>query len=323
MTHRPGPDRHPARHRWLAILVAILIVAGCGTQNPTGSAGASSPVPVGATAPAGSSGLPVITLPPASAPPTAAPAATPTLHTGFQYSDVLKIQVNSLAVRRAPKRSAALVHGYDLSGPAPIDYGLIRLDRGDYVSVELGPVPIGNTVWYLVWGATATTLHPSGMDWYAGPSAMDWYTGDPGVTAGGPGWIAASVGGDAYATLHRRPELAEIEGFLPLGLNAAGLGNYESAPQPRHDGFLFEWAAAAPASGTACALKVSLVPADADVKPEVAINTTTSTVKVSPLTGSFYTVPWLPAPEGSWTTFTVRVTSTCNWAIRLTPLHHD
>lgn len=301
----------------MVALGAILVFAGCGTQAPTGSAGASTAVPAGVTAPAvtaGSSALPAVSLPPASIPPTAAPAATPTLHTGFQYSDVLKIQVSSLAVRKSPKRSAALVHGYDLSGPAPIDYGLVRLDKGDFVSVELGPVPIGNTVWYLVWRATATTLHPPGMEWYSGA---------PGITAGGPGWMAASVGGEAYATLHRRPELAEIEEFLPLGVNAAGLGNYESPPQPRHDGFLFEWAAAAPVSGTACAFNVSLVPADADFASEVAVNTTTSTVKVSPLAGSFFTVPWLPAPEGSWTTFTVRVTSTCNWAIRLTPLHHD
>jgi hypothetical protein len=135
--------------------------------------------------------------------------------------------------------------------------------------------------------------------------------------------MAAQVGDDLYMTLHRRPSLEEIEEFLPLGLNVAGTGNYESPPQPRHDFFLFDWAVATPVADTSCDLIVSLVPADADFEPVFALSTSTSGVKVAPVAGVAVNAPWLPAPAGSWETFTVRVSGTCTWAIRLTPLHHD
>ena len=194
--------------------------------------------------------------------PTATPAATAALADGFHYGDILKIQVNRLAARIAPKRTAALVHGYDLSGPAPIDGGSVRLNKGDYVSVQLGPVPIGDTTWYLVWPATATTLHPGGLEWYTSP---------PPDSSPVAAWVAASVGSDVYMSLQKRPSTAELESFQPIGLNVAGTGNYVSAPQARHDGFLIDWAAAAPTSGTSCAFKLALAPADADFTPEVAV----------------------------------------------------
>ncbi|MEO8274506.1 MAG: hypothetical protein ABI620_10610, partial [Chloroflexota bacterium] len=298
MTPRPWP---------VALgMLAILWLSACGGPS------AGSQVPSGATtqpatiAPETSlpSGATVSPAPPSAAPAT--PAATPILNAGFQLGDILKVQVNSLAARIAPKRTAALVHAYDLSGPAPIDGGVVRLDKGDFVSVELGPVPVGDTVWYLVWPAPGAKLHPGGLEWYAGPPA----TGPP-----GPGWMAASVAGDVYLRLERHPDATErATTFGSLAVAAAGLGNYVSAPQPRHDGFQLDWAAATPASGTTCSLKITLVPADADVDPKVAVETTTTTVKVAPVDGLRVTAPWLPAAEGSWETFTVKVASTCNWA---------
>jgi hypothetical protein len=61
-------------------------------------------------------------------------------------------------------------------------------------------------------------------------------------------------------TLDRHATMEEIDGFLPLGVNAAGFGSWESDPQPRHDGFLLDWAAAAPTQRTACKLTIRLVP---------------------------------------------------------------
>ena len=138
----------------------------------------------------------------------------------------------------------------------------------------------------------------------------------------GPAWVAASVGDDEYMRLHRRPTLEEIEGYLPLGVNAAGRGDWESPKQARHDFFLFDWIAVAPFSTQPCTFKVTLVAEDGSDE-RVAIETSTGGQKTSPLTGSLPQFPWLPAPAGSWDEFTVRVTSTCTWAIRLGPLHHD
>lgn len=300
-----------SRSRTRAALACVILIAGCGGQTPTG--------PTESTAPSSTS-EPLPTLPPAgpSLTPTATPGPTagptPQLADGFHYSDVLQVQVNSLAARVSPKRGSALVHGYDLSGPAPIDTGTVRLDKGDFVSVELGPLPIGDTIWYLVWPATATAIHPEGTQWYTTPPLA----GQP-----LPAWVAAKVGDAVYMTLQRRPEPAEIEAYQPVGITAAGFGAYESAPQARHDAFLFEWAAAAPTTGTACSLKIALVPSDGDFDEKVGVNTTTTTLKVGPLAGSNVAAPWLPAPGGSWETFTVQVTSTCNWAFRLLRLEHD
>ena len=190
----------------------------------------------------------------------------------------------------------------------------MKLNKGDFVSVELGPLPIGDTVWYLVWPASATNAHPEGTQWYTTPPME----GSP-----LPAWVAAKVGNAVYMSLQKRPTPSEIEAFQPVGVTAAGSGNYESAPQPRHDAFLFEWAAAAPTSGSSCSIKIALAPSDGDFASKVAVNTTTSTYKIGPLAGSNLVAPWLPVPAGSWETFTVQVTSTCNWTFRLLRLEHD
>ena len=295
-------------------MLAMLWMSACGGQSqgspgPTGAttmpsvtATDASPSPTGGSAsPAASSAAP------------ATPAATPILNPGFQHGDILKIQVNSLAARIVPKRSAALVHAYDITGPAPVDGGTVRLDKGDFVSVELGPVPVGDTVWYLVWPASGAKLHAGGLQWYTTPPVA----GSP-----VPAWVAGSVGSDVYMKLERRPDPSELDPFGGPGVVAAGRGNFVSAPQPRHDVFQLGWAAATPSSGTECTFKVELVPSDADFDAKLGIQTTTTTVKVSPLGGSGVSAPWLPAPAGSWETFTVNVTGTCNWAFRLVRLEH-
>jgi hypothetical protein len=224
------------------------------------------------------------------------------------------VEVNNLAVRAQPRRTAELVHAYELGGPAPIDHGLVRLDRGDFVSVHLGPVQVGSTLWYLV--------YPS-LDGDFQTSPVTWYTEHPSEGSPGPGWMAASVGSDVYATLVREPSDGELEGFEPIGLNAAGTGPYVSPPQPRHDGWSFTWAAATPDASDPCTFDAQLFPSDTAVAPVTAIETTTTGVKVSSRNGKFLTAPWLPTPAGSWETFTVQVSGSCRWALRLTPLHHD
>jgi hypothetical protein len=314
--------RSTTRHS--AAILTVLALAACGPQIQS----TASSVPVGSTAPSIGVASPAPTLTPSlepSAPPTVAPtvvpptpaptpAPTPFVTEGFQYGDILKVQVNSLAARQQPKRSAALVHGYDLDGPAPVDDGLVRLDKGDFVSVHLGPLRVGQTVWYLVWPSDHGGFHDN---------EVDWYHGDPGITAGGPAWVAASVGESVYLKFQRRPDQTELETFLPVGVNAAGTGPYVSPPQQRHDFFLFDWAASTPVPDTSCSLKVTLVPSDPAVAPVTAINTTTTSVKVASLDGKAVNAPWLPAPDGSWSTFTVNVSGTCRWAIRLTRLDHD
>lgn len=285
-------------------MLALIWVSACGGQSqgtPGSSQATTGGAPSAPTTPASGSAGPASPSAPSSAPAT--PAATPVVNPGFSFGDVLKIQVNSLAARIAPKRSAALVHAYDITGPAPVDGGLVRLDKGDLVSVELGPVPVGDTVWYLVWPL---------------PGGAQWYTTPPMAGTPQPAWLAASVGSAVYMKLDH----AGGDGGSG-SVGGAGRGAYVSAPQPRHDVFQLKWAAATPSSGESCSLKVELVPSDADFDAKLGIQATTTTVKVGPLGGTGVSAPWLPAPAGSWTTFTVNVTGTCNWAFRLVRLEHD
>lgn len=296
-------------------LLALLFLNACGGQvqdTPAPSADASVPAATTSQSSAPSEGATGSAAPQSSAPAT--PVPSPRLNPGFQLADILKVQVNSLAARIAPKRTAALVHAYDLSGPAPIDGGTVRLDKGAFVSVELGPVPVGDTVWYLVWPAAGAKLHPGGLEWYGTP---------PPEGAPIPAWVAASVGSDVYLKLERHSSAAEIAAFGAPGVMAAGRGSFASAPQERHDAFQLGWAASTTASGTNCTVKVAMVPADGDIDPKVGVQTSTTTVKVGPLGGTGVSAPWLPAESGSWTTFTVNVTGTCNWAFHLVRLEHD
>jgi hypothetical protein len=180
--------------------------------------------------------------------------------------------------------------------------------------VALGPVRVGTIVWYLVWPSPAGKVSDG---------TSDWYTGNPADVSSGPAWVAASLEAEVYMTLERRPDAAEIEQTIAIGAHAAGTGPFESAPQLRHDAFLLDWAAAAPEQGTSCSVRISLVPADSTIPPKKPVDTSTSTVKVSALLGDTVTAPWLPAPDGSWKTFTVKIAGTCGWAFRLVRLEHD
>ena len=312
-----------AHHRWLGLVVVASILAGCGptvvstsTFNPGASGAPATPgVTTGVASPLPSDAAP--SLAPTVEPTpevTAVPIVPPHLNPGFQYVDLLKVQVNKLAVRKQPKRTAGLIHAYDIfHDPDPADLGEVRLNTGDFVSMHLGPLPVGDTTWYLVWGAEATEFHTS-----------DWYSKPPFDGSLAPGWAAAKVGAKDYMTLQRHATLEEIESFLPLGVNAAGFGDWQSELQPRHDGFLLDWAAAAPTQGTSCSFRIRMVPEDPGAEAHVALaEVTTTTVKVAPVTGAVVNAPWLPIPDGAWDEFRVSVDSTCNWAVRLTPLHHD
>jgi len=238
--------------------------------------------------------------------------------TGFQYSDILRVEVNGLAVRQAPSLTSPLAQGYRNDAVTMVPTGDVRLNAGDFVSVHLGPLPIGDTVWYMVWPAEDARLHYS-------PTAT-WDSNGDIETVGGsdPAWVAASVSEDQYLTLYQRPSTSEIEQFLPVGLTLSGMGDYESEPQARHDLFLFNWAAAVDDHPSPCAFSVTLVPEDG-AEPVVAIETSTSDVAQGPLggPGAVPSTPWGPSAGSSWDSFTVSITSGCTWTVGLHALHHD
>ncbi|HYK94389.1 MAG TPA: hypothetical protein VE011_00760 [Candidatus Dormibacteraeota bacterium] len=304
--------RTSARRRLIATLGIASIVIAC--SSPTASL---STLPNGTSAPLDTGGpsAEAPTLTPTGAPttaPTEVPASPGTVVTnGFHFDDILRIQVDRLAVRTAPTKTARLVHQYLILGTTASDLGEVRLGRGNFVKVQAGPLQIADITWYLVWPAAGAKLDDQTTNWYdTAPMA-----GQP-----VPAWIATAIGATRYATLERRPTTAQIAAVEAPGLVVAGSGRYVSPPMPRHDAFLLYWAAASPTAAS-CAFKVQLVPDDPSFDPLTAVGTSTTSVKASPLDGM--PVPWPVAGTSTWATFTLVVTGTCAWAIRLIRLEHD
>lgn len=286
-----------------ALAGIALAVSGCTAASPSAT---SSNAASGSARPSALASAPTPSR-------TSTPSASSSLQVGFQYSDILQAQVDGLAVRQAPTITSPLVQGYRAGGPALEPIGEVRLTTGDFVSVHLGPLPIGDKVWYLVFPAQDARLHYGFIAWSTSPENAG---------SSGPGWVAASVGDQGYLTLYRHPEKSEIEQYLPVGLTLAGTGDYDSAPQPRSDLFTFSWAAALDDQQAPCAFSVALVPEDGAEAAVVAVDTSTSDVVLPSSSGAGLEVPW-GTSGGTWNSFTVSITSGCNWTVGLHALGHD
>ncbi|HET9346619.1 MAG TPA: hypothetical protein VFO05_13055 [Candidatus Limnocylindrales bacterium] len=199
--------------------------------------------------------------------------------------------------------------GLGQAGPT----GEVRLHRLDRVSVLMGPLPVGPDVWYLVWPAEHGVPMQSSLSWQ---EAFD----DGGTK---PGWVIATKAGEPWLSLERRPSPDEV---LPWGptLVAAGDGGYVSPPQPRHDLFSMNWAAAG--TGSDCEFNVRLVPSEGGPVEVVAVIASTGGADVvqGPLSGPGSQVHTLWPMDGeTWDAYTVEVRSGCPWTVALTPVGHD
>jgi len=310
--------RVTASPRSLALLATALLCIGCTAPAAQVS---QSPSAIPTTT---SSAIATATAAVATRSPTAdqsvAAASTPgsSVITGFEFSDILQVQVDGLAVREAPSLTSDMAQGYRYDGATYVPTGDVRLGAGDFVSVHLGPLPIGDTIWYLVWPAEEGRLN------YSPSGSWDSNGSSPSVSGNDPAWVAASVGEDDYLTLNRRPEPSEIEQFGSVGLTLSGTGDYESEPLARTDLFSFNWAVAADDHPAPCEFMVTLVPDDG-TEPMVAVEASTTDVEQGPVTGSGSPLDWPRGTSagGPADTFTVSITSGCTGAVGLKPLPHD
>lgn len=159
------------------------------------------------------------------------------------------MDVDTLPVRVAPLPSMPLATGWQ---DGVTDIGEVRLHEGDYVSVDLGPLRIGDTTWYRVLPAENAQLHAS---------TVVWDTSFDGPNTGEAGWIAAAIGGEANVSLHEPtdPE-SPLEG-LPLLLSATG--DHESGLIEGSDEYFIEWAYASTDGQPApCTFYVALITED-------------------------------------------------------------
>ncbi len=251
--------------------------------------------------------------------PTATPVSTPSagplgpaVVTGAGFSDILMVEVNGLAVRVSPTLSSPLAQGIERTGD-------VRLDAGDYVSVELGPLLIGDVVWYLVWPAEDARLNYSTLWWDT--------NGDDPVGGVNPGWVAAAVGEDQYLSLYRPTDPSEYTSWPaggPMTLMVSGSGDYVSEPHVQHDRFSIRWAVAVQHQAAPCSFSVALLPEDG-AEPVVVIDTSVDDVIEGPVPGPTGVVhaPWGASAGDLGDLFRVVVRSGCAWTLKLTPLPHD
>jgi len=279
---------------------ALLLIACRGGQNPSQS---PSTTP-GDTVEQSASSFP-------TSEPSASPSAAPPgeVLEGFHLDDILRVEVNSLAVRVRPYTNEALANGSTFDGTKMNPLGPVRLNAGDYVSVELGPVKIGDTTWYRVWPAEGGQLHSSLVSWDTNGEIDDGTE---------PAWVAASVGSDVYLTLH---EAAHPEPWMSgLPLLAAGSGNYVSGPLQSTDLFTLDWAFLIDNQPTPCTFQITLGP----------IGGADGVVVVDEVTTGFGSAArGLGEADGTSVAgkgvdpFELRVVSTCEWTLRLEPQPHD
>ena len=225
----------------LAVL-GILVLASCASPpSPTPSV-----APTLSASPAEGSSAPT-TEPPSSASPEATTPASSLPQYAFQ--DILQIEVDRLPVRVAPLSHMPLATGWR---DGTTEVGDVRLDTGDFVSVDIGPLRIGDTTWYRVRPAENGQLDVSSIVWdtkFDGPNGVE------------PGWIAAAVGDEVRVSLY---EEAAHEPFLEgLPLLASATGDLDTDTFEGYDKYLIEWAyASVDEQPDQCGFFVALVTPD-------------------------------------------------------------
>ena len=183
----------------------------------------------------------------------------------------------------------------------------MRLDEGAYVSVDLGPLVIGDTTWYRVWPAENAELHFS---------TILWDTKNDGPNPIEPGWIAASVGDDEYVSLFRA---SEPQDYLPLLVS--GIGNYESELIANFDLFLLSWAYAIDEQSAPCDFEVTMATEEGDDSLVVVDESLIGAFEegVTPIGAG----DGSPIVGDSQDPLVLQVRSDCEWTLRLDVQAHD
>ena len=213
-----------SRPRRTLLVLCLLILASCAsTPTPTPT---PTPSPAGASAPpAEGSSEPSAEASSSASPEASAPSA---ILPEYSYQDILQIEVDRLPVYVAPLSRMPLATAWR---DGTTEVGDVRLDSGTFVSVDLGPLQIGETTWYRVRPAENGQLDVSNMVWdtkFDGPNGVE------------PGWIEAAVGDEERVSLF---EEAVHQPFLEgLPLLASATGDLETDTFEAYDKYLIQWA---------------------------------------------------------------------------------
>jgi hypothetical protein len=187
--------------------------------------------------------------------------------------------------------------------------GDVRLNAGDYVSVELGPLTLGDTTWYRVWPAEGGQLHYSSV-W--------WDTKGDGGNPVEPGWIATDIGTTSHVSLATDSEREPWLDGLPLLL--AGTGPFETAPFEGTDYYSVDWVYAIDDQLAPCEFTVEMVSADRSSVEVVSSSTIGAFESGSTRAGRADGTPVVGAELGP---LVLRISSGCEWVVRVEGVPHD
>jgi hypothetical protein len=258
------------------------------------------------------SSLPSVDPSPTASPePTMSPEPSPSASDGaaldsFEYTAIFGIDVDNLAVRRAPFTSVPLATAYR-NGE---EIGEARLDAGDFVSVELGPLQLGDITWYRVFPAEDGQLMSSSIQWDTkndGPNPIE------------PGWIATAEGDSAYATLSA--PAADDGVFEGLPLLVSGSGDFVSTQFEGFDLYLLTWAFAIDDTDAPCDFHVELAEAEGSASVTVHESSTIGAFEegVSPIGAGDRS----PIVGDDFVPLVMQIRSGCEWSVRLEAQPHD
>jgi hypothetical protein len=238
------------------------------------------------------------------------PSTAPSAQAGgpaFEFEDILRVDVETLPVRVAPLPSMPLATGWR---DGVTDIGEVRLREGDYVSVELGPLRIGDTTWYRVLPAENAQLHAS---------TVIWDTSFDGPTSAEAGWIAAAIGPEANVSLHESTDpQSSLEG-LPLLMS--GTGDVESGPIEGSDRYFIDWAYASTDGQPApCTFYVALVTEDRSASVVILDLGHTSVGAYHDGAAEFGPGDGQPVVGDEFVPLVVHVASGCAWSLSVQPV---
>ena len=276
--------------------LALALLAACAGQSPSPSASTV------ASTEASPSATPEAT---ASPEPSASPTEGAILD-GFEYTAILRIEADNLAVRAAPFTTSPLA----TASRDGREVGEVRLNAGDFVSVDLGPLQLGDVTWYRVYPSDDGVLHVS---------AFSWDTKGDGYNPIEPGWIAVAEGDAEHVSLFA-PAVEQDE-FEGLPLLISGSGDYESPEFEGFDLYLLSWAQTIDDQDAPCNLEIDLALADGSESVPVDVVSLIGAFQegVSPIGAGDRN----PILGDDFEPLVLDVRSACEWTIRLEAQPHD
>lgn len=176
----------------------------------------------------------------------------------------------------------------------------VRLSAGHILTVDLGPLVLGDTVWYRVHNLRPDDRADDGLTW----DATD--DGPPGALE--PGWIAFSVGADRYVQLAEKLSDA-------TAVSLAGSGDYVSQSLPAFDLLRLDWAQAIDEQLAPCDLRIVFQPGEVVLADTSLIGAFQEGGLIADRSALD---PILAAGE-----FRIEIRSSCEWAVVLEYYGHD